>query len=47
MPTCEDCKHYNPVDEKTGNCFGVEVKADMNADDCQQRPLNLNSRIVS
>ena len=34
MPTCEDCKHYNPVDEKTGNCFGVEVKADMNADDC-------------
>ncbi|NMC59032.1 MAG: AbrB/MazE/SpoVT family DNA-binding domain-containing protein [Candidatus Methanofastidiosa archaeon] len=34
MPTCQDCKHYNPVDEETGNCFGVEVKADMDADDC-------------
>lgn len=34
MPTCEDCKHYKPVDEETGDCFGVEVKGDMNADDC-------------
>ena len=34
MATCKDCKHYNSVDDETGNCFGVEVKADMDADAC-------------
>lgn len=34
MPACKDCKHYNPKDEETGDCFGVEVQADMDADSC-------------
>lgn len=34
MPTCVDCKHYNPKDEEIGDCFGVEVQADMDADSC-------------
>lgn len=34
MSVCKDCKHYNPTSEETGDCFGVEVRGDMDADDC-------------
>ena len=34
MPTCKDCKFYEPVDKTKGNCFGHEVDADMDAEDC-------------
>lgn len=34
MATCKDCKHYEPVDDTQGNCFGHEVPADRNTDDC-------------
>jgi len=34
MPTCKDCKFYKPIDETKGDCFGHEVLADMDADNC-------------
>jgi len=34
MPTCKDCKFYEPIDEVKGNCFGHEVLADMDIEEC-------------
>ena len=32
--TCKDCRHYRPIDETKGDCFGHEVPADMPAEQC-------------
>ena len=37
MPMCKDCKFYTPIDETKGDCFGIEVPANMNANDCPQK----------
>lgn len=34
MATCKDCKHYQPVDDSTGNCFGHEVPAGRDTEEC-------------
>lgn len=34
MATCKDCKHYQPVDESQGDCFGHQVPADRDASQC-------------
>ena len=34
MPICKDCKFYKPKDETKGDCFGHEVPADMNVEQC-------------
>jgi hypothetical protein len=34
MATCKDCKFYEPTDEVKGDCFGHEVPADRDADEC-------------
>lgn len=34
MPTCKDCKFYEPIDEAQGNCFGHSVSGDRDADEC-------------
>lgn len=34
MATCKDCKHYEPIDETKGNCFGHEVPADRDVSEC-------------
>ncbi len=37
MKTYKDCKFYKPIDETKGNCFGHEVSADQNAEECPQK----------
>ncbi len=37
IPMCKDCKFYTPIDETKGDCFGIEVPANMNANDCPQK----------
>ncbi len=37
MPMCKDCINYIPMDETKGECFGIEVPATMNANDCPQK----------
>lgn len=37
MATCSQCKFYEPIDEIKGSCFGYEVPANMNADECPQK----------
>jgi len=37
MKTCKDCEFYKPIDETKGNCFGHEVPADQNAEECPQK----------
>jgi len=34
MATCKDCKFYKPIDETKGDCFGHEVPAITNVDNC-------------
>lgn len=34
MSTCKDCKYYKAIDETKGICFGHEVPADREADEC-------------
>lgn len=34
MVECKDCKFYKPIDDSKGNCFGHEVAANLNADNC-------------
>lgn len=34
MATCKDCKFYEQIDEAKGNCFGHEVPADRDVDEC-------------
>ncbi len=34
MATCRECKYYKPIDEEKGDCFGVEVSGDMDAEKC-------------
>lgn len=37
--TCKDCKFFkpNPGDKTHGDCFGVEVPGDRDADECPQK----------
>ena len=47
MPMCKDCINYIPMDETKGECFGIEVPATMNANDCPQKafqPIESNDR---
>lgn len=37
MPSCKECKFYKEIDEAKGDCFGHEVPADMDADNCPQK----------
>lgn len=32
MAQCKDCKHYKPIDETKGDCFGHKVPATL--EDC-------------
>lgn len=34
MATCKDCEHYEPKNETQGNCFGYEVLADTDINEC-------------
>lgn len=34
MPKCKDCKFFKPTHEGMGDCFGVEVSGERNADEC-------------
>ncbi len=34
MATCKECKHYQPVDESQGDCFGHQVPADRDVGQC-------------
>ncbi len=34
MPTCKDCKFYNPKGADSGDCFGHRVEADKPSDEC-------------
>jgi len=34
MAACKECKYYTPITKKKGDCFGHEVPADMDADNC-------------
>jgi hypothetical protein len=36
MPTCRDCKFYKEIDETKGDCYGHEVPADRDAEECPQ-----------
>ena len=31
---CKDCKHYEEIDENSGNCFGHEVKGETDSEKC-------------
>jgi len=36
MPKCQECKHFKAEEENAakGDCFGHEVDAEMDADQC-------------
>lgn len=34
MSQCKDCEYYKPIDESKGDCFGHEVPATMNVENC-------------
>jgi hypothetical protein len=36
MPSCKDCKFYEPINYSKGNCFGhdIPVKAHMSEEHC-------------
>ena len=34
MPKCKDCKYFKPLDDKMGDCFGVEISGERDADEC-------------
>ena len=34
MATCKECKHYEPIDETSGDCFGHQVPAGRDAEEC-------------
>ena len=40
MAQCKDCKFYQPVDETKGLCFGYEVPANRDADECPQKAFS-------
>lgn len=37
MATCQDCRFYKKKTENTGDCFGHEVPASMDASKCPQK----------
>jgi hypothetical protein len=39
MPKCKDCKFFKPKEDKPGfgDCFGVEVEAERDANECPQK----------
>jgi hypothetical protein len=37
MTECKECKFYKPINESKGDCFGHEVPANMNTDNCPQK----------
>jgi hypothetical protein len=37
MAKCKDCKFYKPLTETTGDCFGHEVPAQMDSNNCPQK----------
>jgi hypothetical protein len=41
MATCKDCKHYQEIDETKGNCFGHEVPADKDTNECPAKAFTL------
>jgi hypothetical protein len=34
MAQCKDCKFYKPIDDKKGDCFGHEVPATLDTENC-------------
>lgn len=34
MPQCSECSHYEEIDETKGDCFGHEVAADRDSEEC-------------
>ncbi|MHA1149231.1 MAG: hypothetical protein ACTSR8_13410 [Promethearchaeota archaeon] len=34
MAQCKDCKFYKPIDDTKGDCFGHEVPAVRDAEEC-------------
>ncbi len=34
MPKCKDCKHFKPIDEEIGDCFGYEISGERDASKC-------------
>ena len=34
MTQCSECKFYKPIDETKGDCFGHEVPATTNVENC-------------
>lgn len=34
MASCNECKHYTPQTKKKGDCFGHEVSATMDVENC-------------
>ncbi len=34
MPTCKDCKFFEPTSKTKGKCFGHEVPANRDTDKC-------------
>lgn len=34
MAECKDCKYYKPLDDTKGDCFGHEVPAGLDSNNC-------------
>ena len=34
MAQCKECKHYKPIDDTKGDCFGHEVPATLDVEHC-------------
>lgn len=34
MPICKDCIFYEPITDRTGHCFGNDVPANRNVEEC-------------
>lgn len=34
VANCVECKHYDPIDDVSGKCFGHEISGDNDANNC-------------
>ena len=37
MAKCKECKFFESVDENRGRCFGCDVPAEMDVEECPQK----------
>ena len=44
MSKCKECKFYEPIDENKGKCFGFDVPAEMDVEECPQNSFQTREK---